>query len=105
MGPVGIVLIILAYVGKQWLSSDGRYKDEIDRLKEDIEKLRADVARLSDELDEERRLRFEAQEEAHRIRLKAMRIDYDRSEEHTSELQSREKLVCRRLLEKKNCLH
>src|SRR5690606_41568137 len=27
---------------------------------------------------------------------------FDRSEEHTSELQSREKLVCRLLLEKKN---
>src|SRR5690606_41234325 len=27
----------------------------------------------------------------------------DRSEEHTSELQSREKLVCRLLLEKKKC--
>src|SRR5690606_22080553 len=29
-------------------------------------------------------------------------IDGDRSEEHTSELQSRENLVCRLLLEKKN---
>src|SRR5690606_41870501 len=29
----------------------------------------------------------------------------DRSEEHTSELQSREKLVCRLLLEKKKCTH
>src|SRR5690606_31438130 len=29
-------------------------------------------------------------------------VVYDRSEEHTSELQSREKLVCRLLLEKKN---
>src|SRR5690606_41665771 len=29
----------------------------------------------------------------------------DRSEEHTSELQSREKLVCRLLLEKKKCHH
>src|SRR5690606_41856260 len=28
--------------------------------------------------------------------------DFDRSEEHTSELQSRENLVCRLLLEKKN---
>src|SRR5690606_41183062 len=28
--------------------------------------------------------------------------DYNRSEEHTSELQSRENLVCRLLLEKKN---
>src|SRR5215475_15309081 len=33
-------------------------------------------------------------------RRPAMRID-DRSEEHTSELQSRENLVCRLLLEKK----
>src|SRR5436309_15691850 len=30
------------------------------------------------------------------------RDERDRSEEHTSELQSREKLVCRLLLEKKN---
>lgn len=80
MGPVGIVLIILAYVGKQWLSSDGRYKNEIDRLKEDIEKLRTDVTRLSDELNEERRLRFEAQEEAHRIRLEVMRLGYDQKD-------------------------
>src|SRR5690606_40109170 len=29
-------------------------------------------------------------------------LTYDRSEEHTSELQSRENLVCRLLLEKKN---
>src|SRR5690606_40036292 len=29
-------------------------------------------------------------------------IDYERSEEHTSELQSRENLVCRLLLDKKN---
>src|SRR5436309_11541090 len=29
-------------------------------------------------------------------------VDADRSEEHTSELQSRENLVCRLLLEKKN---
>src|SRR5436309_5981373 len=31
----------------------------------------------------------------------AWRLDEERSEEHTSELQSREKLVCRLLLEKK----
>src|SRR5690606_39902199 len=31
--------------------------------------------------------------------------DFDRSVEHTSELQSREKLVCRLLLEKKNSPH
>src|SRR5690606_41509458 len=33
------------------------------------------------------------------------RADGRRSEEHTSELQSREKLVCRLLLEKKNNMH
>src|SRR5690606_40023537 len=32
----------------------------------------------------------------------AISIEQKRSEEHTSELQSREKLVCRLLLEKKN---
>src|SRR2546427_9577925 len=30
---------------------------------------------------------------------------YDRSEEHTSELQSQSNLVCRLLLEKKNLMH
>src|SRR5690606_40012664 len=34
--------------------------------------------------------------------IKDGRWDFDRSEEHTSELQSRENLVCRPLLEKKN---
>src|SRR2546429_7203829 len=33
------------------------------------------------------------------------RMDYQRSEEHTSELQSRLHLVCRLLLEKKNSTH
>src|SRR5690606_41671040 len=33
--------------------------------------------------------------------LEVVLVDLDRSEEHTSELQSREKLVCRLLLEKK----
>src|SRR5690606_39548528 len=36
-----------------------------------------------------------------RERLKQPRIAHNRSEEHTSELQSRENLVCRLLLEKK----
>src|SRR5690606_41584436 len=37
-----------------------------------------------------------------RIPSKSIEISRPRSEEHTSELQSREKLVCRLLLEKKN---
>src|SRR5436309_15611312 len=38
----------------------------------------------------------------HKRRLLPSRASGSRSEEHTSELQSREKLVCRLLLEKKN---
>lgn len=93
LGPIGIVLIILAYVGKQWLSSDSRYRAEIDRLNEahaselarinsnhdeEIRELRADIAELRTEMDalrkaleHERSMRFEAQEEAHRARLNA----------------------------------
>src|SRR5258707_11964337 len=41
-------------------------------------------------------------------RLRSIVEDFDRSEEHTSELQSRQYLVCRLLLEKKKkkqCIH
>src|SRR5258707_2206612 len=49
-------------------------------------------------------LRFSATDEAHFFRL-TRRGDADaRSEEHTSELQSRQYLVCRLLLEKKKPL-
>src|SRR3712207_8838233 len=40
-----------------------------------------------------------------RRRVGDVDIDDDRSEEHTSELQSRQYLVCRLLLEKKNIKH
>src|SRR3712207_7839848 len=38
------------------------------------------------------------------LKTTMMRVVEGRSEEHTSELQSRQYLVCRLLLEKKNCL-
>src|SRR5690606_25325771 len=56
------------------------------------------------------RLAFEAQGRHERPGLELRlggahaRFDLARSEEHTSELQSRENLVCRLLLEKKNVL-
>lgn len=101
LGPVGIVLLLLAYVTAQWLKSDARYRKEIERLnaahiaeldrihtnhdneitglRDDITQLRNDIRDLRDELETERRLRFEAQEEAHRIRM--MRLgDNDVSE-------------------------
>lgn len=93
LGPIGLVLLILTYVGRQWISSDGRYKAEIDRLNkahdaelkrineshdEEIKELRADIGELRREIVElrrelmaERSARMLAQEEAHRIRLQS----------------------------------
>jgi TolA-binding protein len=93
LGPIGLVLLILAYVGRQWISSDSRYKAEIDRLNaahaaelkrvnqnhdEEIKELRQDIKDLRREMDElraalsaERTARMLAQEEAHRIKLQS----------------------------------
>lgn len=93
LSPIGIVLVILAYVGKQWISSDSRYKNEIDRLnkaheaelkrinlshdeeikelREDIKELRREIDELRRELGAERTARMDAQEEAHRIRIQS----------------------------------
>src|SRR3989442_2031745 len=46
-------------------------------------------------------VQFDAFDAADRGRLRSPREMHDRSEEHTSELQSRPHLVCRLLLEKK----
>lgn len=91
LGPIGLVLIILVYVGRQWVISDARYRAEIDRLNDahakeldrinsshddelkelraDITELRRDVDALRREVEQERQLRFKAQEEAHEIRI------------------------------------
>lgn len=93
LGPVGLVLAILAYVGKQWLSSDKRYTAELERQRvsheaelkrintshdEEIKELRADISALRQEISElrhaladETKARMLAQEEAHRIRLQS----------------------------------
>lgn len=93
LGPIGLVLLILGYVGKQWISSDARYKAEIDRLtlahdaelkrinqnhddeikelRDDIKDLRREMDELRRQLSEERAARMVAQEEAHRIRLQS----------------------------------
>src|SRR3712207_7862326 len=52
---------------------------------------------------EPRALRNDGNDE--RLGLRGRRVAFLRSEEHTSELQSRQYLVCRLLLEKKNTLH
>lgn len=93
LGPIGLVLMILTYVGRQWIISDKRYQAEIDRLTkaheaelkrintahdEELKELRADIKDLRHEIDQlrlelqaERSERMRAQEEAHRIRLQS----------------------------------
>ncbi len=93
LGPIGLVLLILTYVGKQWLSSDKRYQAEIERLtrahdaeltrinkahdaeirelRDDIRELRVEMDHLRLELAAERTERMRAQEEAHRIRIQS----------------------------------
>src|SRR5690606_40919841 len=58
----------------------------------------------ADELEERLQVALEAHALLQCLHLAAQPLDFvqaDRSEEHTSELQSRENLVCRLLLEKK----
>jgi len=93
IGPVGVILVILTYVGRQWLVSDRRYQAELDRLskaheaeltrinkahddeikelRDDIRELRKEIDQLRLELQAERTERMRAQEEAHRIRLQS----------------------------------
>lgn len=93
LGPVGLIMVILAYVGRQWLSSDKRYTAELERLNkaheaelkrindahdQEIKELRADISDLRREISElrkaladETKARMLAQEEAHRIRLQS----------------------------------
>src|SRR3712207_8691351 len=66
-------------------------------------------------LEDERRVEVDARREGQRGRrhaddgvrlaIEADRLPDDRSEEHTSELQSRQYLVCRLLLEKKKIIN
>jgi len=93
LGPIGLVLLILTYVGRQWISSDKRYSAELERqrlaheaelkrinethdeeikeLRADISELRREISELRKQLSDEMRSRMLAQEEAHRIRLQS----------------------------------
>lgn len=93
VGPIGVLLIILTYVGRQWLTSDTRYKLEIEGLttrheaelerlnkardedmkdlRNDINALRAEVIELRKELAVERTARMVAEEQAHRYRIQS----------------------------------
>src|SRR3712207_7051450 len=74
----------------------------------DIEATREQLSRTVDELSHRLDVPERAREKAYRARDTAVETYREsppaRSEEHTSELQSRQYLVCRLLLEKKNKL-
>src|SRR5690625_6511181 len=72
------------------------------RLKNDVfEQLSADHTFVQRLIDEGRIQPEDAESHPHKNVLMRVLGDVDRSEEHTSELQSRGHLVCRLLLEKK----
>lgn len=93
VGPIGVLLIILTYVGRQWLTSDTRYKLEIEGLterhkaelerinaardeemkdlREDMLALKTEIAELRKELAVERQARMVAEENAHRYRIQS----------------------------------
>src|SRR3712207_7252304 len=68
---------------------------------EDLATVERDEA--GDQVDERRLAAAVGAEDGHE--LAARDVDIERSEEHTSELQSRQYLVCRLLLEKKKKAH
>src|SRR3712207_6927247 len=67
----------------------------IDLIDEAASRLRIEIDSMPTEIDEvERRIQ--------QLEIELQALKKERSEEHTSELQSRQYLVCRLLLEKKN---
>lgn len=78
--PIGILLTIMGWLWKMLAQSEKRNGEYIDRINEDynrdlqelrdeIKELKSQIHSLTQKLDEERELRRQAQEEAHRTRL------------------------------------
>lgn len=80
VGPYGILILIIVYLMKLLLGSDSRHSAELDRvnkahdselleLRADIKELREQVDRVTRIVEDERQLRYRAEEEAHRLKL------------------------------------
>src|SRR5256884_1067098 len=82
-------------------------RQENERLRKENEVLRRREKQWESEREqwERERKRLERERERLRGEIDNLKRQLERSEEHTSELQSRLHLVCRLLLEKKNCPH
>src|SRR5690606_42023349 len=86
-------LPILRHYEAKWNSCEIRYGDLKKQLAEDIISVTSPIRERIVEIEKD-------DSYLHRVTLEG--AEMARSEEHTSELQSRENLVCRLLLEKKN---
>lgn len=80
VGPYGILLLIIIYLMKLLLGSDSRHSAELERvnkahddelgeLRADLKELRERVDQLTKIIEDERKLRYLAEEEAHKLRL------------------------------------
>src|SRR5690606_16123191 len=78
-------------------------EDEIAGLETRLEKIRVELDDLEDSIVKRKNMIKDAQAAIKKYegQLNEVKNNRERSEEHTSELQSRENLVCRLLLEKK----
>lgn len=88
VGPYGILILIIVYLMKLLLSADGRHSAELKRVNEahdaELSELRSDIAQLRQDMDElhkaiedERQLRFVAEEEAHKLRLRLVGDEFN----------------------------
>lgn len=80
VGPYGILIVIIVYLMKLLLGSDSRHSAELERVNkahdEELNELRADIKELREQVDillkaaeEERKRRYDAEEEAHKLKL------------------------------------
>src|SRR3712207_7347121 len=82
-----------------------RSQNERDQAEDGHARDRADVGERERQHEHGAGEQQAAEREQHRLRGAGAGLDADRSEEHTSELQSRQYLVCRLLLEKKKIVN
>src|SRR3712207_7176387 len=73
------------------------FRSELERANVRLTKLQDELKDLLGRIDEKRKRKEDLERDVARVQ----RVIEQRSEEHTSELQSRQYLVCRLLLEKK----
>src|SRR5690606_12006520 len=107
-GAIVLIILIIAFIKAESLTTlaeDNLFPDQIVYAKSSpYQRIVVTRGKLGHSLFLNGNLQFNSFDEYryHEALVHPAFASYERSEEHTSELQSREKLVCRLLLEKKN---